>query len=67
MKIRRSMSLQLTLLFDGGNSISVPAAWAGHTLAQLKTDVYGYAKQELMSYRQAGCWISGSPRSLTCY
>ena len=48
------MSLQLTLLFDGGNSSSVPAAWAGHTLSQLQTDIYNYVKAEIMAYRQAG-------------
>jgi arabinogalactan endo-1,4-beta-galactosidase len=48
------MSLELTLLFDGGSSSSVPPAWSGHTLAQLQTDVYNYVKAEIMSYRQAG-------------
>jgi arabinogalactan endo-1,4-beta-galactosidase len=48
------MSLELTLLFDGGSSTSVPPAWSGHTLAQLQTDVYNYVKAEIMSYRQAG-------------
>jgi arabinogalactan endo-1,4-beta-galactosidase len=48
------MSLQLTLLFDGSNSSSVPSAWANHTLAQLETDIYAYVKAEVMSYRQAG-------------
>lgn len=48
------MSLQLTLLFDGGSSQSVPAAWSGHSLAQLQTDVYNYVRQEITSYRQAG-------------
>ncbi len=48
------MSLQLTLLFDGGRSASVPSAWAGHTLAQLQSDIYGYVKAEIMAYRQAG-------------
>jgi arabinogalactan endo-1,4-beta-galactosidase len=48
------MSLELTLLFDGGSSTSVPPAWSGHTLAQLQTDVYTYVKAEIMSYRQAG-------------
>jgi arabinogalactan endo-1,4-beta-galactosidase len=48
------MSLELTLLFDGGGSASVPPAWAGQTLAQLQTDVYNYVKAEIMSYRQAG-------------
>ncbi len=48
------MSLELTLLFDGGGSSSVPPAWTGQTLAQLQTDVYNYVKAEIMSYRQAG-------------
>lgn len=48
------MSLELTLLFDGGSSASVPPAWSGQTLAQLQTDVYNYVKAEIMSYRQAG-------------
>lgn len=48
------MSLELTLLFDGGNSASVPPAWSGHTLAQLQTDVYSYVKAEILLYRQAG-------------
>lgn len=48
------MSVELTLLFDGGSSSSVPSAWANHTLAQLQTDVYTYVKAELEAYRQAG-------------
>jgi arabinogalactan endo-1,4-beta-galactosidase len=48
------MSLELTLLFDGGGSSSVPSAWSGDTLTQLQTDVYNYVKAEIMSYRQAG-------------
>ncbi len=48
------MSVELTLLFDGGSSSSVPPAWSGHSLSQLQTDVYNYVKAELMSYRQAG-------------
>jgi arabinogalactan endo-1,4-beta-galactosidase len=48
------MSLELTLLFDGGSSATVPSAWTGHTLSQLQTDVYSYVKAELMAYRQAG-------------
>jgi arabinogalactan endo-1,4-beta-galactosidase len=48
------MSLELTLLFDGGSSSIVPPAWSGHTLAQLQTDIYNYVKAEIMSYRQAG-------------
>ena len=48
------LSLELTLLFDGGSSSSVPPAWSGHTLTQLQTDIYNYVKAEIMSYRQAG-------------
>jgi arabinogalactan endo-1,4-beta-galactosidase len=48
------MSLELTVLFDGGHSASVPPAWVGHTLAQLQTDVYNYVKSEIELYRQAG-------------
>ena len=48
------MSLELTLLFDGGSSASVPPAWSGHALAQLQTDVYTYVKAEILAYRQAG-------------
>lgn len=48
------LSLELTVLFDGGHSASVPPAWAGHTLAQLQTDVYNYVKSEITMYRQAG-------------
>jgi arabinogalactan endo-1,4-beta-galactosidase len=48
------MSVELTLLFDGGSSATVPPAWSGQTLAQLQTDVYNYVKAEIMSYRQAG-------------
>jgi arabinogalactan endo-1,4-beta-galactosidase len=48
------MSLQLTLLFDGAHSASVPSAWSGHTLAQLQSDIYSYVKAEIMAYRQAG-------------
>lgn len=48
------MSLELTLLFDGGSSASIPPAWSGHTLTQLQSDVYDYVKAEIMAYRQAG-------------
>ncbi len=48
------LSVQLTLLFDGGHSASVPPSWANHTLAQLETDIYSYVKAEIMMYRQAG-------------
>jgi arabinogalactan endo-1,4-beta-galactosidase len=48
------MSLELTLLFDGGSSASVPPAWSSDTLTQLQTDIYNYVKAEIMTYRQAG-------------
>jgi arabinogalactan endo-1,4-beta-galactosidase len=48
------MSIQLTLLFDGGSSQSVPSAWASDSLTQFESDLYTYVKQELMSYRQGG-------------
>ena len=48
------LSLELTLLFDGGGSSSVPSAWANHTMTQLQSDIYAYVKSEIMNYRQAG-------------
>jgi arabinogalactan endo-1,4-beta-galactosidase len=48
------MSLELTLLFDGGSSTSVPSAWATDTLTQLQSDIYTYVKAEVKMYRQAG-------------
>jgi arabinogalactan endo-1,4-beta-galactosidase len=48
------LSVELTLLYDGGSSTSVPSGWAGQTLTQLQTDIYQYVKSEIMAYRQAG-------------
>jgi arabinogalactan endo-1,4-beta-galactosidase len=48
------MSVELTLLFDGGSSSSVPAAWTNDTLLELQSDLYAYVKAEILSYRQAG-------------
>lgn len=48
------LSVELTLLFDGGSSNSVPPAWASDSLSQLETDLYAYVKSEIMAYRQAG-------------
>jgi len=49
------MSIELTLLFDGSASQSVPPAWAADTeLSQLQSDLYAYVKAEILSYRQAG-------------
>ncbi len=48
------MSVELTLLFDGGSSSSIPASWASDSFSQLQADLYNYVKAEIMSYRQAG-------------
>jgi arabinogalactan endo-1,4-beta-galactosidase len=48
------MSVELTLLFDGASSSSLPAAWTNDSSAQLQTDLYNYVKQEIESYRMAG-------------
>jgi arabinogalactan endo-1,4-beta-galactosidase len=49
------MSIELTLLFDGGSSSSVPPVWANDTqLSALQSDLYNYVKAEILLYRQAG-------------
>jgi arabinogalactan endo-1,4-beta-galactosidase len=48
------MSVELTLLFDGGSSKSIPSAWSSDTLSQAETDVYNYVKSEIEAYRKAG-------------
>jgi len=48
------ISVELTLLFDGGSSSSIPASWANDSFSQLQTDLYNYVKAEIMAYRQAG-------------
>jgi len=48
------MSLELTLLFDGGTSASVPPAWASDSSTQLQTDLYNYVKAEIVLYRKNG-------------
>jgi arabinogalactan endo-1,4-beta-galactosidase len=49
------LSVELTLLFDGGASASVPPAWANDTeITELQSDLYAYVKAEILSYRQAG-------------
>jgi arabinogalactan endo-1,4-beta-galactosidase len=49
------MSIALSLLFDGGNSSSVPAAWVADTqLSKLQADLYNYVRAEILMYRQAG-------------
>ena len=48
------MSLELTLFFDGGSSLSIPGSWAGETQAQLAANIYSYTRAELEMYRKAG-------------
>lgn len=48
------MSVELTLLFDGGSSNSIPGEWSSDTLSQAETDLYNYVKQEVEAYRSAG-------------
>ena len=48
------LSIQLSLLFDGGNSRSIPPAWAADTLQQAQADLYNYVKAEIERYRSAG-------------
>jgi arabinogalactan endo-1,4-beta-galactosidase len=48
------MSIELSLLFDGGNSSSIPAAWSADTLQQAQADLYAYVKAEIERYRSAG-------------
>ncbi|HEX4426187.1 MAG TPA: glycosyl hydrolase 53 family protein [Terriglobales bacterium] len=48
------MSIELTLLFDGSSSSSIPSSWTSDSFAQLQTDIYNYTKQEIEKYRQAG-------------
>ena len=48
------MSVELSLLFDGGSSLSVPASWKSETDAQIATSVYKYVKAEVESYRSNG-------------
>ena len=49
------MSVELTLLFDGGGSSSIPPAWSGDPdLTTLQADLYNYVKTEILAYRQAG-------------
>jgi arabinogalactan endo-1,4-beta-galactosidase len=48
------MSVELTVLFDGGSSTSIPGAWSSDTLSQAETDLYNYVKAEVEVYRSAG-------------
>jgi arabinogalactan endo-1,4-beta-galactosidase len=48
------MSIELSLLFDGGSSRSIPAAWSADTLQQSQADLYAYVKAEIEQYRKAG-------------
>jgi arabinogalactan endo-1,4-beta-galactosidase len=48
------MSIELTVLFDGGSSRSLPPAWASDTLQEAQADLYAYVKAEVERYRSAG-------------
>jgi arabinogalactan endo-1,4-beta-galactosidase len=48
------MSIELSLLFDGGSSSSVPPAWSADTLQQAQADLYAYVRAEIEQYRKAG-------------
>jgi arabinogalactan endo-1,4-beta-galactosidase len=48
------MSVELSLLFDGGSSTASPGAWQGFTVAQTTTAIYNYTRQEIEAYRAAG-------------
>jgi arabinogalactan endo-1,4-beta-galactosidase len=48
------MSVELSLLFDGGSSVASPGAWSGYTVSQTQTAIYNYVKTEIESFRIAG-------------
>jgi arabinogalactan endo-1,4-beta-galactosidase len=48
------MSVELTFLYDGGSSASIPGNWSSYTLSQAEAAVYSYVKAEVEAYRQAG-------------
>jgi arabinogalactan endo-1,4-beta-galactosidase len=48
------MAVELTLLFDGGSSTSIPGAWSSFTLTQAESALYSYVKSEVEAYRSAG-------------
>ncbi|MGH9528484.1 MAG: glycosyl hydrolase 53 family protein [Terriglobales bacterium] len=48
------LSIELSLLFDGGSSRSIPPVWTSDTLQQAEADLYAYVKAEIESYRSAG-------------
>ncbi len=48
------MSVELSLLFDGGSSNSIPAVWSSDSLTEAETDLYNYVKAEVEAYRSAG-------------
>jgi arabinogalactan endo-1,4-beta-galactosidase len=48
------MSVELSLLFDGGSSSNVPPAWVSADLQQAEGDIYSYVKSEIELYRSAG-------------
>src|ERR1700733_140888 len=49
------LTVELTLLFDGGAPPAAPPPGAAETnLSDLQSDLYAYVKAEILSYRQAG-------------
>jgi arabinogalactan endo-1,4-beta-galactosidase len=48
------MSVELSLLYDGGSSVATPSAWSSNTLATLESNIYTYVKSEVEAFRSAG-------------
>jgi arabinogalactan endo-1,4-beta-galactosidase len=48
------MSVELSLLFDGGSSRSIPPSWSADSLQQAQADLYAYVRAEIEQYRKAG-------------
>ena len=48
------MSVELSLLYDGGSSVATPSAWSSDSLSTLESNIYTYVKSEIEAYRSAG-------------
>ena len=48
------MSVQLSLFFDGADSVAAPGAWKGYTTVQVEKALYDYVKAQVEEYRAAG-------------
>ena len=48
------MGLELTLLFNGGDSGTLPVAWSSDTFSQLEQDTYNYSYAEVQRYANQG-------------